>query len=111
MKKHLLSALAALLPAGLLCFGAVGALSSTYLIAPSPVLPGISWAVTALLCLLLLPRRHGRGLLLCLASLSLGFVCTLPEARAQGKGLLMYLTQMLDGVYHLGYLSFPGDSE
>ena len=108
MRKHLLSSLAALLPAGLITFGAVGTLSSTYLLSPSPTLPLLLCGVAGLLALLLLPRRHGRTVLLGLSALGLGFVCFLPEAQAQCKGLLMYLSRLLDGVYHLGYLDFPG---
>lgn len=108
MKKHFFEALTALVLALLIAFGAVGSLADVYFLQGNWVLPLTVGLLTSLVCAIFLPRRHGPELVLCLAALSLGFGCTLPETLAQTKGLLTQVTQLLDGIYHLGYLNLPG---
>lgn len=108
MKQRFFSGLTAIFLSLLICYGALGCLASVYYLVFSPGLPILVCLSAAILAAVLLPRRHGPTVLLCLAALALGFACTLPEALAQAKGLLIQISTLLDGVYHWGYLDFPG---
>ena len=109
MKQRIFSGVTAILLSLLICYGALGCLASVYYLSFSPRLPILICLSAAILGAVLLPRRHGPTVLLCLAALALGFACTLPETLAQAKGLLIQISGLLDGVYHWGYLDFPGE--
>lgn len=110
MKQRFFTALTALLLAFSVTIGAVSALLSVYTLPCSRRVIGIFWLVSALLGLLLLPRRRGGTILLGICAFALGFLFCRPETLEQTKSFLELTTQMLNGVYHLGYLEFPGHS-
>lgn len=110
MKHARSQALSVLLVGLLLPLGAVETLAKVYLLPHSFWYCALTSVLICILCLLLLPRRRGRVFLLGFTALCLGFLWGLPEARSQGKRLLMDLSGVLDSVYHLGYLTFSGEA-
>lgn len=110
MRQRILTALTALALAFSVTVGLTAALVSVYMLPFSRTVPLLFWLVSAALGLLLLPRRKGGPILLGICAFALGFLLCRPGTIDQIKSFLELTTQTLNGVYHLGYLEFPGHS-
>ena len=110
MKQRILTALTALALAFSVTVGVMAALVSVYMLPFSRATVLLFWLVSAALGLLLLPRRKGGRILLGICAFGLGFALCRPETIDQSESFLELITQTLNGVYHLGYLEFPGHS-
>ncbi len=110
MKQRLFTALTALALAFSVTIGITAALASVYMLPFSRSTVLFFWLVSAALGLLLLPRRKGGRILLGICAFALGFALCRPKTIDQSKSFLELITQTLNGVYHLGYLEFPGHS-
>jgi len=108
MKQRILTALTALALAFSVTVGIMAALVSVYMLPFSRTTVLLFWLVGAALGLLLLPRRKGGRILLGICAFALGFALCRPNTIDQSKSFLELVTQTLNGVYHLGYLEFPG---
>ena len=108
MKQRFFTALTALALAFSVTIGITAALVSVYMLPFSRATVLLFWLVSAALGLLLLPRRKGGRILLGICAFALGFALYRPKTIDQIKSFLELITQTLNGVYHLGYLEFPG---
>ena len=110
MKQRFFTALTALTLAFSVTTGITAALVSVYMLPLSRPTVLLFWLVSAALGLLLLPGRKGPRILLGICAFALGFALCRPKTIDQSKSLLELITRTLNGVYHLGYLEFPGHS-
>lgn len=110
MKQRFFTALTALALAFSVTTGITAALVSVYMLPLSRPTVLFFWLVSAALGLLLLPGRKGPRILLGICAFALGFALCRPKTIDQSKSFLELITRTLNGVYHLGYLEFPGHS-
>lgn len=110
MKQRFFTALTALALAFSVTTGITAALVSVYMLPLSRPTVLFFWLFSAALGLLLLPGRKGPRILLGICAFALGFALCRPKTIDQSKSFLELITRTLNGVYHLGYLEFPGHS-